>query len=154
MTTTVAKIILAPREREVLVGLADGETLPEVACRLNIRRDTAAGYLKFARQKLHGVSDIPAAVAVAYATEAITRPDLRDPELMDLPREQRRLVPLIALGAPPGEMAAALRRPLATVRHDGRELLRNLNAKNRAHVVSRAWQYRILTADQVLAWLP
>jgi DNA-binding NarL/FixJ family response regulator len=133
--------------------MADGSTLAEVASDLGIRESTASGYLKLAKSKLYGVSEIEAALAIAYATDAITRPELQDPAGMDLPKEQHELVPLIGRGMSAAQMAAELKRPYDTVNRDGRDLLANLQAKNRAHAVTRAWAYQILTADQVIAWL-
>ncbi|MEV7383863.1 LuxR C-terminal-related transcriptional regulator [Streptomyces lydicus] len=153
MTTTVAKVILAPRERQVLEGLADGSMLAEVALSLTIREGTAAGYLKLAKRKLYGVSDTAAALAVAYATKAIDRPKLLDPESLYLPREQRDLVPLIAQEMTAAQMATALTREVDIIRRDGRDLLMNLHARSRAHAITRAWQYQILTAGQVIEWL-
>ncbi|MFF0066488.1 LuxR C-terminal-related transcriptional regulator [Streptomyces sp. NPDC005279] len=147
-TTPVARIILAPRERQVLECLADGSMLAAVALNLQIREGTAAGYLKLAKRKLYGVSETAAALAVGYATEAIDRPKLLDPESLYLPREQRDLVPLIAWG-----MATELKRGGDTIRRDGRELLATLQARHRAHAIARVWEYQILTADQVIAWL-
>lgn len=168
MTTTIVRVILAPRERQVVEGLADGSTLAEVARNLMIRQGTASSYLKFAKRKLHGVSENTAALAVAYTTQAITRPDLLDSEMLDLPREQRALVPLIARGMTIAQMATELRRSPGThpvkpetngtpsvtiIRRNIGELTANLQARNRAHLITRAWQYQILTADQVTAWL-
>ncbi|MEU4845867.1 hypothetical protein [Streptomyces gilvosporeus] len=153
MTTTVAKVVLAPGERQVLEGLADGSMLAALALRLTIREGTAAGYLKLAKRKLYGVSETAAALAVAYATNAVDRPKLLDPELLYLPREQRDLVPLIAREMTAAQMATALKRQADIVRRDGRELLANLQARNRAHTITRAWQHQILTADQVIEWL-
>ncbi|MEU1273504.1 hypothetical protein [Streptomyces sp. NPDC005799] len=154
-TTAVARIVLAPRERQVLEGLADGSTLAVVALDLKIREGTAAGYLKLAKRKLHGVGENAAALAVGYATEAITRPDLLDPAGLFLPREQRDLVPLIARGLTAAQILTELkpRRTIDIIRRDGRDLMTNLGAKNRAHVITRAWEYEVLTADQVIAWL-
>ncbi|MFJ3710373.1 MULTISPECIES: hypothetical protein [unclassified Streptomyces] len=150
---TVAKIILASRERQVLEGLAVGKALSVVALDLKIREGAAADYLKVAKVKLHGVSDAPSAVAVGYATNSITRPPLLDRELLFLPREQRLIVPLVARGLAPAQMATELDRPVADVRADGRELLMTLRACNRSHLMTKAWQYRVLTADQVIPWL-
>ncbi|MEV5338337.1 LuxR C-terminal-related transcriptional regulator [Streptomyces sp. NPDC052676] len=152
-TTTIAKVVLARREQQVLQGLAAGKTLAEVALDLKIREGTANGYLKLARNKLRGVSDTAAAVAVGYITEAIDRPPLLNPEALFLPREQRDLIPLIARGMTASQMATELNRPVAEVRADGRDLLLALQARNRAHLITRAWQFRILTADQVTPWL-
>ncbi|MGW0844191.1 hypothetical protein ACWD26_29450 [Streptomyces sp. NPDC002787] len=154
MTTTLAKMRLAPREKQVVEGLADGSTLAEVALKLTIRDGTAAGYLKLAKRKLHGVSENSAALAVAYATGAIDEPESRDPEGLNLPEEQRDLLPLIAQGMSAFQMASELKRPVEVVRRDARELMANLQARNPAHTITRAWQYRLLTADQVLAWIP
>ncbi|MEV0982131.1 LuxR C-terminal-related transcriptional regulator [Streptomyces sp. NPDC049915] len=153
MTTTITKVVLAPRERQILEGLANGSTLADVAQRLVIREGTAAGYLKVAKRKLHGMGETPAAVAVAYATRAIEEPEPRDPGGLDLPAEQRDLVPLIAQGMSGIQMAAELKRPVEIVRRDARALMAALGARNPTHVVTRAWQYRLLTADQVGAWL-
>lgn len=153
MTATVMKINLARRERQVLEGLADGRTLARVASDLTVKTGTATGYLRHARTKLYGASETEAALAIAYATEAITLPEPLDPEGLDLSAEQRDLVPLIARGMSVTEMGTELKRPLDQIRSDSQQLLRNLDAKNRVHAVTRLWQYRMLTADQVIAWL-
>lgn len=153
MSTTVARVILAPRERQVLEGLADDSMLAEVALSLTIREGTASGYLKLAKRKLHSVSETAAALAVAYTTKAIDRPQLMDPDSLYLPREQRDLVPLIAQEMTAAQMATALKREVAIIRRDGRELLANLRARNRAHAITRAWTYQILAAGQVIEWL-
>ncbi|MCL7493070.1 hypothetical protein M8I34_16825 [Streptomyces sp. MCA2] len=153
MPTSVAKVILAPRERQVLDGLADGSMLAAVALCLQIREGTASGYLKLAKWKLYGVSESAAALAVAYATKAIDQPQLLDPELLYLSREQRALVPLIAQENTAAQISTALKPEVGIIRRDGRELLMNLRARNRAHAITRAWQYQILTAGQVIEWL-
>ncbi|MFI9078770.1 LuxR C-terminal-related transcriptional regulator [Streptomyces sioyaensis] len=153
MTRTIAKVILAPRERQVLEGLADGSMLAAVAQSLKIREGTAAGYLKLAKRKLSGVSETAAALAIAYATASIDRPKLLDPAALYLPREQRDLVPLIAREMTAMQMATALNREVDVIRQNGRELLANLQARNRAHAITQAWKYQILTADQVIKWL-
>ncbi|UNZ18190.1 LuxR C-terminal-related transcriptional regulator [Streptomyces sp. 891-h] len=151
--TPVAKVTLGPREQQVLERLADGDTLALVARELRIRESTASGYLKVAKHKLHGTNETAAAVAVGYAIEAISRPPLLDPETLFLPREQRDIVPLVAQGMAAWQMAAELGRPINDVRADGRRLLVSLRAHNRAHLISRAWQFQVLTAGQVMAWL-
>ncbi|MFD3514883.1 LuxR C-terminal-related transcriptional regulator [Streptomyces sp. NPDC058657] len=153
MTTTVARIELTSRERDVLQGLADGSTIAAVALNLKLRESTASGYLQLARRKLYGASETAEALAAAYASEAIERPEPLDPEGLFLPREQRDLVPLIGQGMAAAQMATTLKRPVEIVRRDGRDLLRNLRARNRAHVITRAWAYQVLTTEQVLAWL-
>ncbi|MFF1420615.1 LuxR C-terminal-related transcriptional regulator [Streptomyces sp. NPDC058280] len=149
----ITRVFLAPREQQVLEGLAAGDTLAAVAQDLKIREGTAASYLRQAKSKLHGVSETPVAIAVGYATRAIPHPPLLDPETLYLPREQRALVPLIARGMGPAEMATELDLPVTDIRSDGRELLTNLGARNRTHLITRAWQFQILTADQVATWL-
>ncbi|MGG2460155.1 LuxR C-terminal-related transcriptional regulator [Streptomyces sp. RGM 3693] len=153
MTTTVAKYLLAPREREVVEGLADGNTLSVVAHTLGITENTAGSYLKLAKKKLHGVRENAAAVAVGYATRAIGRPKLLVPDALCLLCEEAELVPLIARGLGPQEMAGKLQRPLNIVRRDGRGLFVSLGARNRPHAMKRAWQFQLLTEQQVIAWL-
>lgn len=152
-TMIISKIFLAPRERQVLEGLAAGNMLAVVAEDLKIREGTAGSYLRQAKNKLHGVSETPAAIAVGYAARAITHPPLLDPGKLYLPRGQRDLVPLIARGMGLAQMATELDRPLTDVRASGRELLTNLGARNRNHLITRAWQVGILTTDKVAAWL-
>lgn len=153
MTTTAARVRLAPRERQIIEDLAEGHALTVVAQSLAIREGTASGYLRHAKRKLYGVSENAAVVAVAYATEVITQPALLEPNALTLPREQRDLVPLIAKGMVAAQMARMLKRPLDIVRRDGRDLMATLEARNRAHTIKRAWQYQVLTADQVTSWL-
>ncbi|MFJ5678083.1 hypothetical protein [Streptomyces sp. NPDC093097] len=153
MTTTVVKVLLAPRERQVVEGLAEGHTLAMVAGRLGIQKGTAYGYLKVAKRKLHGVREAAAAVAVGYATTAIPQPQLLNPETLQLPPEQSDLVPLVARELTIPEMAVELKRPLTVIRRDSRNLLVSLRARNRPHAMKRAWQFQILTAEQVTAWL-
>ncbi|MEV3853053.1 hypothetical protein AB0J38_01860 [Streptomyces sp. NPDC050095] len=153
-TMTAARVILAPRERQVLEGMATGDALAVVARDLTIREGTAAGYLKVAKQKLYGVSETPAAVAIGYAVQAIARPQLLDPEGLFLSREQRVLVPFVARGMTPAQMVTEVGRPVGDVREDCRDLLANLEARNRSHLVTRAWQFQLLTAEQVITWLP
>ncbi|AIA06715.1 LuxR C-terminal-related transcriptional regulator [Streptomyces noursei] len=152
-TTTVARVTLAPRERQVLEGLADGNMLAAVALRLSIREGTASGYLKGAKRKLYGVSENAAALAVGYTTEAISRPSLLDPETLFLPENQRDIVPLLARGMTAAHMAAELKRPVDIIRRGIRDLLTNLRAKNRVHAVKRLWELQLLTAEQVTEWL-
>ncbi|MGW3952906.1 LuxR C-terminal-related transcriptional regulator [Streptomyces sp. NPDC004752] len=150
-TTTAAKISLARREQQVLQGMAAGNPLGAVAGELRIREGTAAGYLKQAKNKLHGVSVTAAAVAVGYATGAIAQPPLLNLASLSVPRAQCDLVSLIARGLTTAQMAADLKQPVNVVRADGRALLTVLGARNRAHLITRAWQFRILSADQVIA---
>ncbi|MFI7095392.1 endonuclease/exonuclease/phosphatase family protein [Streptomyces lydicus] len=70
-----------------------------------------------------------------------------------LSREQRALVPLIAQEMTAAQMATALKPEVGIIRRNGRKLLMNLRARNRAHAITRAWQYQILTAGQVIEWL-
>lgn len=150
--STIVKT-LTVRERQVLEGLADGSTLAAVAFDLAIRQSTATGYLRLAKRKLGGVSENAAALAIGYATDAISCPELLSPEELRVPAEQRELVPLIAQGMTAMQMATQLKRPLPLVRRDTRHLLQAVLARNPAHLVTRAWQTRLLTAEHVMAWI-
>ncbi|MEU5834020.1 LuxR C-terminal-related transcriptional regulator [Streptomyces diacarni] len=154
MTITVARPQLAPRERQVLAGLAEGNTLGEVASRLRLREGTARGYLDLAKSKLFGARSTESAIATGYAVNAITQPMPLPPEQLLLTPEQRALVPFIAQGMSAAQMAAQLTRPLNAVRRDGRELLAAARAVNPPHLVTRTWQHQVLTAKQVRTWLP
>ncbi|MEV7090122.1 LuxR C-terminal-related transcriptional regulator [Streptomyces sp. NPDC093085] len=150
---TLTRVILTPRERQVLQGLSDGNPLAAVALGLNIRENTAAGYLKLAKSKLHGAHKTTEAIAIGYATRAIALPPPLCPETLRIPDQERDLIPLIARGLGSAEMATELDQPVPRVRADGRALLKNLNARNRNHLVTRAWQAQILTPDLVTTWL-
>ncbi|GHG95371.1 LuxR C-terminal-related transcriptional regulator [Streptomyces rubradiris] len=153
MTTTAATMIsLSPRERQVLERLATGDTVAMVGQDLRLSEGTVVSYLRNAKDKLYGVSETEAAVAIGLALEVIARPPLEDPEQLFMPREQRDLVPYIARGMTAEQMAAQLRRPVTDVRADSRDLLSTLNARNRPHLITRSWQFRLLTAEQVIKW--
>ncbi|KPI06241.1 regulatory protein LuxR [Actinobacteria bacterium OK074] len=153
MAVTVARIVLAPREKHVLEGLADGGTLAEVALGLGIRPGTASDYLRTAKRKLRGADEDATALAIAYATLALDPPEPLELGELYIPRQQRDLVPLAVAGMRAADMAVELRRPVDVVRRDVRGLTANLRARSPAHLVKRAWQYRLVTAEQVLAWL-
>ncbi|MEV6423675.1 hypothetical protein [Streptomyces sp. NPDC051662] len=97
---------------------------------IEIREDTASGYPESPKNKLHGASETPATVALAYATEAIGGPELRNPRNAILSREQRFLVPLIARGLTAAQMVTELtpKPKVDTVRGDCHELMVNLQA--------------------------
>lgn len=145
-------IHLAPREREVLESAADGLVVAEVARELNITEHTVSSYLRSAKQRLYDVRDTAAAVAIAYAVSAIDLPQAPGLKAPPLPAEQCALVPLIAQGMTAHQMSASLAQPVHTVRAAARELLVNLDARNRVHLVKRAWCCQLLTGVQVKAW--
>ncbi|MFD3422435.1 hypothetical protein [Streptomyces decoyicus] len=152
MTATVPRVCLAAEEVQVVEGLADGITLPELPFRLAMPSATADRYLTSAKRKLH-VRENATAVATALAVEAIERPQPLDyvgPNLLD---GQRALMPLFVQGMSAEEMADQLQRPLTVVRRDGRQLMRNVQAKNPSHLVKRLWRYRLVSTERVLAWL-
>ncbi|WP_257981154.1 hypothetical protein [Streptomyces sp. CB02959] len=104
-------------------------------------------------QVAHALSNKETAVAVDYATKAISRPKLLAPDALCLLRGERELVPLPARGLGPEKMAGKLQRPLNIVRRDGRRLFVSLGARNRPHAMKRACQFEILREEQVVAWL-
>ncbi|MFF5719275.1 DUF6415 family natural product biosynthesis protein [Streptomyces buecherae] len=146
-------IHLAPRERAVLQGLADGLLISEVARSLGISDGTADGYLRSARRRLHEVRDTPPAVAIAYAHAALDPPPPQDRKRLFLPHDRRYLVPLLAQGMTAPQISRNLSLPLEDVRQEAREALRGVGARNRAHFVKQAWAYRLLTTQHVLDWL-
>lgn len=144
---------LTRREQQVVEVLAVGGNLADVALRLRIPEPSAAEYLTSAKLSLR-VTEIPAAVAVAYATDTVQQPVRLDPGGLFLTPGQAELVPLIVRGLDPSRMAEELKRSTPQVRSDGRELMSRLGAVNPAHTVLCAWRFRLFTAKQVLTWLP
>ena len=65
-----ARIHLTPREREVLGGLAEGKSAPQIASELHVSPATVKTHLKTLYEKL-GVSDRAAAVAEAMRRRLI-----------------------------------------------------------------------------------
>ena len=65
-----ARIHLTPREREVLQGLSEGKSAPQIASELHVSPATVKTHLKTLYEKL-GVSDRAAAVAEAMRRELI-----------------------------------------------------------------------------------
>lgn len=153
MSADEPEVYLSARERAVLTGLADGLSMAEVALGLRISQTTANGYLRSARHQLYQASEIPQLIAIAYTVEAIPRPQERDLPGVALPGSQRRLVPLVAEGLSAAQMGARLLVPVDEVRREARALLETVDARTRPHFVTRAWAYRLLTAEQVWAWL-
>ncbi|MFJ4800133.1 LuxR C-terminal-related transcriptional regulator [Streptomyces murinus] len=154
MTTTIVTTAkLSPRERQVLQGIAAGDSLPFIAQRLEVEYNTVASYAKRAKFKLRCVKDVGAAVAVGYATGAISPPPLLEAGALLVPREQRVLLPLVARGMRATQMASELKWPIKVVRATERALFVALDARSRPHLVTRAWERRMLTAEQVVSWL-
>ncbi|MFJ9434891.1 DUF6415 family natural product biosynthesis protein [Streptomyces sp. NPDC101490] len=157
MSTTVTPlqpVILAPQERQVLEGLADGTGIDQVAFTLSITSGTASGYVKSARAKLGPwAPDVPSALAVSYAIEAITAPVLRRRDEIYVSGERQALIPLIAQGLPSPQIALALGRPIQEVRADCRGLRIDVDARNNAHLISRAFEFQLLTAADVAGWM-
>lgn len=143
---------LSPRERKVLERVAGGASLGQIVEELDIREGTVMGYLKAAKVKLHGVKMTPSAVAVGYATQSISRPQLTT-EALTLSRDLRLLVPLIAMGWSLAEIASWRRLKVYKVQSDCHRLHTILQARSRPHMVTRAWQYKILTEQQVTEWI-
>ncbi|MFD3909990.1 hypothetical protein [Streptomyces sp. NPDC058603] len=51
------------------------------------------------------------------------------------------------------QMAKELNRPTNEVSASGRELLTNLGARHRSHLITHAWQVQIVTTNEVATWL-
>lgn len=153
MTITSIRVALGPRERQVMEGLAAGDTLTEVAEKLGISYGTAQGYRKLAKRKLFGVSEAVAAVAAAYAADAIARPELVSAGAPRVSASQRTLIPLIAQGMTAAQMATKVRRPVDDVRADALELRETVGARNACHLITVLWQHEMITADEVATWL-
>ncbi|MFB7085736.1 LuxR C-terminal-related transcriptional regulator [Streptomyces sp. NPDC056296] len=153
MITTTIRVALGPRERQVLEGLAAGDTLMQVARDLGISYGTAQSYRKVAKEKLFGVSEAVAAVAAGYAANAISRPPLLSVDAPRVSASQRLLIPLIARGMTSAQMATEVRRPVDDVRADALDLRETVGARNTCHLITLLWQHQLVTADEVTRWL-
>lgn len=152
-TNQPSDLHLAPRERAVLCGLAEGLSLADVARALEISESATSSYLRSARRRLYQVSETPPAIAIAYAFRAIAPPPRQDPAELSFPREQRYLVPLISQGLTASQVSRTLSLPLDNTQQEFREALESVSARNRVHFVARAWAYGLLTAEHVATWL-
>lgn len=59
----------------------------------------------------------------------------------------------MAQGMRLSQIATKLDRPLAEVHADSVALSTTLGARSENHLVTRMWQFRVLTAEQVAKWL-
>lgn len=140
---------LSSREQEVLRQLAYGNTLRQVAGILRIKEGAAQFRLRTAKAKLHGVRTTSTAIAVGYATRSLPRPPILGRLIRNFPDELRVLVPVIAQGKSAKQIASHFSMSIVEVRADCHRLLTSLQAKNRPHMITRAWQYQILTEQQI-----
>ncbi|MEW1700734.1 LuxR C-terminal-related transcriptional regulator [Streptomyces sp. NPDC091278] len=145
-------VTLTRQERRALEGLALGLGVDEVAYSLSITAGTVSEYLGNARSKLRSGRENHAAIAMGYATDAITTPVLRQRDEVYVSGERQALIPLIAQGQTQLYMASFLGRNVQEVRADGRGLLVDLAARNPCHLVRRAWEFQLLTRADVARW--
>ncbi|WP_019061474.1 response regulator transcription factor [Streptomyces prunicolor] len=144
--TTATKIHLTDREEQVVQCLAEGLRPRQIALQLTIREGTVHSYVALAKRKL-GASGTAAAVEAAYAARVLLPPE-SEVGKVDLPVEQRELIPLIARSMTGVQMAAHVKRPLKDVRSDVLALLKALGAGTRAHVPTRARQLGLATQEK------
>ncbi|WP_217199930.1 DUF6415 family natural product biosynthesis protein [Streptomyces buecherae] len=151
MIETIDTIVLPARQRWVVEGVAQGRTLRAIARGRGIGEETAVRYFRTARRMLRESSQPHTAVAVAYTYQAILRPDVHDLGV-GVPHGERILMPLIAQGLPTSQMADRVKWPAKTVVRLVYDLETRMGARNRAHLITLAWQAGLLTASQMRAW--
>ncbi|AWN24817.1 LuxR C-terminal-related transcriptional regulator [Streptomyces sp. NEAU-S7GS2] len=140
---SASTIQLTNREGQVVRLLGRGLRIPQIAEQLLVRDATAKGYVDLAKGKL-GVRDVAALVHNAYERGAVSEPEPDHHCSVTLSLEQRQLLPRMAEGKSVSQMATELRRPVAVVRRDAREMLAELGATNSAHAMTRARQLGLL----------
>jgi len=141
---------LSGRPLQVLRLLAEGGTPHTIAVELGIEKHTVHCYLEDVRRKTGvgkgGAAD-PAAVEAAYASGILPSPD-RIADGVDVPEQQRVLIPLLARGLAAEEIASVLKRRVSDVNWALRALQRTLGASSPAHVITRARQYGLVTSAE------
>ncbi|MFD3970305.1 hypothetical protein [Streptomyces cyaneofuscatus] len=139
-------------ESLLLQHLADGALLAELPGLLNIPvRKASALYGKLC-DRLHAPRKPAVLLAICCATGA-KQPALLDPADIAMPAIERELLPLMAVGMTLEGMAQHLALSRGTVERRVQSLMENLQAKTWAQAVHLGWQYQIVTADVITAWL-
>ncbi|MET8983421.1 helix-turn-helix domain-containing protein [Streptomyces sp. NPDC004539] len=143
---------LSPRPAQVLRLIAEGSTTGSIARDLGVTPGVIRIHLAQALRKTtgsgKGIWARPAAVETAYATGLLPRP-ARLTGRVDLPDGQRELIPLLARGLTPDQIAAALHCRRQEAVGELKALERALGAATPAHVITRARQYGLPTSAEI-----
>lgn len=139
-------------ESLLLQHVADGALLAELPGLLNIPvRKASALYGKLC-DRLRAPRKPAVLLAICYATGA-AQPAMLDPSDIAMPVTERELLPLMAVGMTLEGMAQHLGLSRGMVERRVQSLMENLQAKTWAQAVHLGWQYQIVTADVITAWL-
>jgi len=133
---------LSTAERRVVMELADGKFLSDVAETMGIRYGEAREHLEAAAAKLgvRTVPDDPALiVAAAYQTQNLDRPAVANGAPQPTP-VLPELVPLIVQGLLPEEMAEKTGHDISLVRQCCRKLKEDADARSRTHLIKRIYE--------------
>lgn len=148
---TAVPVGMTRHEIRALQGCADGLTASQTARRCGLSPQTVEKYLYQARQKL-GVQGSTSAVAAAYVLGVLPLPPAESSDII-LTKRQRELLALIVQSQTYDQMAALVSCTPAAASAGTCKLLRVLGAKTRPHVITRALGYRLVTVEEVRAWL-
>ncbi|WP_030895491.1 helix-turn-helix domain-containing protein [Streptomyces sp. NRRL F-5053] len=136
---TAALTTVTSREAEAIQGLANGWTRAQTAARMQANGRLVTRCLSLAKRKL-GAADAADCVARAYDGGHIPDPGPLGREVRVTP-VQEAILPLLAQGRKADSIAAELRMTATDVRVECRTLRATLEAKDAAHLVTRARQY-------------
>ncbi|MFD7505413.1 LuxR C-terminal-related transcriptional regulator [Streptomyces sp. NPDC059850] len=136
---------LSPREREVLRLIADGNTTKQAARAMKVAPATAQRHLVNVSAKLGTTKERAAMVHRAYTLGQLDPPEHSVPiSITKIPPAERDILNGLANGWSLAEVVASKGLYLLTARDDERTLKTRLGATNTAHLITRAWQLRLL----------
>ncbi|MFE9558459.1 LuxR C-terminal-related transcriptional regulator [Streptomyces sp. NPDC006692] len=144
VTSAAAHLELTGRQQQMVAYVAMGKSTASIAKSCFLSEYTVKTHLRVARKKL-GVSAAPALVNTAYETGAIPAPDPLGSTVVISGIEQQ-VLQLISLGYCYAEIASELDKKEGWVHEKARTLRRRLEARNGAHLMTRARQLGLLGA--------
>lgn len=142
MSDNSTAVSFTRREFQVVMGLATGKTDHEIARFLGRSKNTVRRYIATAKGKVGAKGQI-SLIARSYDL-GLLQPPAREERTVDLPPQQRALIPLLALNMSKSEIQAELQLSRFKVGMLTRELMQALNARTRPHVMTRARQLGLL----------
>ncbi|MFD6435875.1 LuxR C-terminal-related transcriptional regulator [Streptomyces venezuelae] len=142
MTLNIPPAYLTFREKQVIQGLAEGLTDRVIAKSLNRKPSTVRHYIGTAQKKV-GATGRASLVNSVYDL-GLLRLNVHEHRSADVPQQERELIPLLARSLTIRQMADETRRTPSQVARSIGQLMEILDARTRAHLMTRARQHGLL----------
>ncbi|PJN28617.1 hypothetical protein CG747_46225 [Streptomyces sp. CB02959] len=139
---------LTPAESRVTQHVAGGLTSGEIAIKLRLARGTVDGHLRHAQYKL-SVNNRAALIHRSYTREQLPRPErIQPPHNAD--ETDIEILRLLATGATHAQIAQHSTHELShcSVKSHLKKLREKWEARNDAHLITRAWEFGIVNESE------